>query len=60
MKMKKNFRSIWSGKESRDFIYIDDQVEGIFLIGLQRRDINIGTGKLTTIKNYTNFKNNEI
>lgn len=40
-----------TGNESRDFIYIDDQVKGIF----SHRDcneeiINIGTGKLTSIK----------
>ena len=53
-KMKKEKKSLnvyGTGNESRDFIFIDDQVKGIF----SHRDcneeiINVGTGKLTSIK----------
>ena len=49
---EKNFLKIYgTGKESRDFIYVDDQVKGIFMSKDYNGEIlNIGTGKLTTIK----------
>ncbi len=40
-----------TGLESRDFIYIDDQIKGIFMHKDRNEEIiNIGTGKLTSIK----------
>ena len=52
MKNEKKILEVYgTGKESRDFIYIDDQVKGIFLHKDCNEEIlNIGTGKLTTIK----------
>ena len=64
MKNEKKILEVYgTGKESRDFIYIDDQVKGIFLHKDCNEEIlNIGTGKLTTIKKLYKFqkKNNEI
>ncbi|MBI3599461.1 MAG: NAD-dependent epimerase/dehydratase family protein [Nitrospinae bacterium] len=50
--MRKNPIEVWgSGKQGRDFIYIDDVIDMMFQI-LDKvndgRGINIGTGKLTT------------
>lgn len=52
MKNEKEVLKIYgTGLESRDFIYIEDQVKGIFLHKDENESIiNIGTGKLTTIK----------
>tara|TARA_Y100000996_G_scaffold334788_1_gene271217 strand:- start:2307 stop:2831 length:525 start_codon:yes stop_codon:yes gene_type:complete len=48
---KKVLKVYGSGNESRDFIFIDDQVKGIFSHrNCNEEIINIGTGKLTSIK----------
>ena len=50
-KEKKPLQVYGTGLESRDFIYIDDQIKGIFMHKDQNEEIiNIGTGKLTSIK----------
>jgi GDP-L-fucose synthase len=50
-KEKKTLQVYGTGLESRDFIYIDDQIKGIFMHKDQNEEIiNIGTGKLTSIK----------
>ena len=51
-KEKETLQVYGTGLESRDFIYIDDQIKGIFMHKDQNEEIiNIGTGKLTSIKN---------
>lgn len=52
MRKEKTYLKIYgTGKESRDFIYVDDQVKGIFMSKDYNGEIlNIGSGKLTTIK----------
>ena len=52
MRNEKNYLRVYgTGKESRDFIYVDDQVKGIYMSKDYNGEIlNIGTGKLTTIK----------
>ena len=51
-KEKKTLQIYGTGLECRDFIYIDDQIKGIFMHKDQNEEIiNIGTGKLTSIKN---------
>lgn len=45
-----------SGAESRDFIFIDDQIKAIYLHkDVNLEIINIGTGRLTTIKKIVNL-----
>lgn len=52
MRKEKTYLKVYgTGKESRDFIHVDDQVKGIFMSKDYNGEIlNIGTGKLTTIK----------
>ena len=52
-KEKETLQVYGTGLESRDFIYIDDQIKGIFMHKDQNEEIiNIGTGKLTSVKSF--------
>lgn len=52
-----NSIKVWGdGKSSRDFLYVKDAAEGIFLatkFGKNLNLLNIGSGKITTIKDLT-------
>ena len=54
-----NSLEIWgSGKQYRDFIYVDDVIEALILVfekGMNKGVIQIGTGNPTTISNLANL-----
>ena len=52
IKKPKELKIFGTGKESRDFIFVEDQVKAIYLHKDSKEDIlNIGTGNLTSINN---------
>ncbi len=55
-KNKKKFNAFGSGNESRDFIFVEDQVKGIFFHkDVNEEILNIGSGNLIKTKQMINI-----